>query len=260
MRELHLIFFTSDNRKHKEVLKHIKDTITPEEVRELMETMVLLDLPQRDGIRRCARIASAKIVETKIEVLFDELAAYRQQHPLPKLPKPLELVKPKQPKVPKTTITISEMTRFNPMKTAKIMLNDLLVHGGNPLTVAHYLSNALKTQFLNEVLTVDKQIDPFIFTPVLKKIYAQPQWSTEMVAYLADLQSFFSPTEYLAIVQRGKTAGRQAAARLFYQGDHPNDALIDAHFQHLHHQAQEAVQAFKAQEKALMAKLSRLAS
>lgn len=259
MIELHLTFFTSENRKHKEILKNIKEDITKEEVMDLMKTMVTLDLPNAQGRRSCARPAAAKIVETKIHVLFDDMKEARKNFPRPKpVAKPKPAAKAATPK--KTEVSISEMTRFSPTKTAEIMLNNMVVNGANRFTIAHYLANALKTQFINNVLTVDKQIDPYLFNPVMKKIFSQPTWSNEMVAFFSDLQDFFTPDEWLATIKHGQVAGREAAARLAGGGTFANYREADETFKVLLAEAETALAASKQTEKALQQQLQRLVS
>lgn len=260
MKELHLTFYNSQNRKVKEVLKNIRQDITAAEVQEVMEDMVRFDQPQQNGVRRHARVASAKFVERIETVLFVNdvkpqvtLAEAQEKFYKRFLPK-----EEKAPRPAQTTITVSQMTRFSPVKTAGIMYND--VKENHNQAIPRYLSNLMNIKLVNGLLTKKHQIDPQLFTPVLKQMYALPKWNTVMVRYLPDLKEFFPTPDWSAVVTRFASAGREAAACLAGSMDAPDYQQADQQIKALQQLAQKELHQYQVQKAAFSKKLQALSA
>lgn len=256
--ELHLLFEDSNSRKHREVLKNVRTDLDEEEVREVMEGMVALDRPQRNGVRKCMKAISAKLVVKNVIVLFDNsdqlpktvAEKSEQQEPVKRAPR--------KKISEKTELSISEMTRYRPMTVAKILRNDLEQNGLTPETIDRYMAEAIKATMISSLLIRKKQIDPYLFNPTMKALFAQEQWSMGMIAQLDNLEDFFPAPDWLDLIDRYRKIGRQLTAEMFSRNGKPNYQKADQHIEKLLQRARDRFKEYMKQKDELNEKLQRM--
>lgn len=261
--ELHLFFLDSNNHKRKEVLRNVRPDLTGEEVQEAMRTMVALDRPLRSGIRKHTQALAAKMVVVKETILFE----VAPQQPASGAPAAVvEVIKdkpkkkaPTKKRAPKTEVSLSDMTRLNPMTVVGIMKNDLEINGTTDENVDRYISNALISQAVSNLMPVGKKIDPRIFGPALREATCEKQeWSREMVGQLDQLAVFFPAPEWLAVMEQAQTAARKQAARLFRRDGQPDQQRGDQYLQDLLKEAREKCAEYREAQRAFPELLAQL--
>lgn len=261
MKELHLTFYNSENRKVKEVLKNVRQDLAPEEIRDVMEDMVRFDQPQKSGLRRLARVVSAKYVEKVETVLFvnDVKPEVTMEQAEANFMKKFEpKVKKESKPITQSTITVGQMTRFSPSKTAKIMYNDIKENRNE--AIPRYLSNLMHIRLVNNLLTRGHQIDTQLFAPVLNQMYALPRWDETMVAHLPYLKEFFPTPEWSQVIARFSESGREAFARLAGDGTAPDYAKADQQIQQLQLTAQAELHQYELDKAAFTEKFKALSA
>lgn len=252
MKDLHLYFYDSNNRKTHDIIKNVREDVTGSEVRDLMEKIVMFDQPTKSGLRRYERIAAAKLVETVVTVLFvnhekpvktattsqvtvaEATAAWLKKH-TPQAPK--------EEVITQTELSLTEMTRFSALKIATIMLNDVKENSNE--AIPRYLSNLMHLQCMNELRPYGDRIGTTYFTPVLVKMYAIRNWTEEMVVCLPYLKKFFSAPQWSEVLAHYPDRGREVAARLAGSPEAPDYPAVDAYLAEITAIAAEELATFK---------------
>lgn len=270
--ELHLLFLDSNNRICKEVLKKPMPNLTAKTIKRVMKEMVALDVGEQDGTRRHARILSAKYKEVKEEVLFVEKTVVvpfpeSDQTTAAEEEKPARKRRERPSDVP--AITLSTMTRCRPLVLAERMkaeftaeivrlrMRDSWGQAEFNAPGDRYLSNALKSQALNELLLPTKQIDPYVFSPFMEYLF-RVVWSPYMIAHLKDLQKFFPPQKWLELMELFPEKGREVQASLLDTGDGPDYEAADTRIKAVQVEARTAFLQFEKRQSALPELMSQL--
>lgn len=280
--ELHLLFLDSNNQVCKEVLKNPMPNLSPKVIKTVMKEMVALDVGERDGTRRHAVAAAAKYVEVREEILFDDSDKIVAIKPVPQpvsaeeetsAEETVEEETPKkerrksQPAEPK--ITLSTMTRCRPKVLAAKMKEEFsgeimrlrMTKGWTRAEfnapVDRYLSNALKSQALNELLQPTKQIDPYVFNQFMEYLF-RIDWTPYLLAHLKDLQQFFPPQKWLELMELFPEKGRENLANLLDKGEGPDHEAADAEIKAVQVEARAAFIDFEKRQSALPGLMSQL--
>lgn len=266
MKDLHIYFYSSDNRKTHDVIKNVREDITAEEVQSIMERIVIYDEPTQKGVRRYERIASAKLVETVEEILFvnheKPVVAPRHVTLEEAEAEHLKRIMPKPEKEEKTItqseLSLTEMTRYSPLKIATIMVNDVKTNGGE--AIPRYLSNLMHLQVMNELRPYDKKVGTTYFTPVLMQMYKIRNWREEMVICLPHLKKFFTPPQWSQVLTQYRRFGREVAARLAGSAEEPDYAIVDQHLQEIETIAQQELEEYNIGRDQLKAQIMALSA
>ena len=71
MKKLHLTFTNALNKTHRYTPNLSREDMTPQEVRQVMEEIVTLGIFEKNGVKQCTSVVSAKYVETIETPLFE---------------------------------------------------------------------------------------------------------------------------------------------------------------------------------------------
>lgn len=71
MKKLHFTFTNALNKTHRYTPKLAREDLTAEEVRQVMDEIVALGIFEKNGVKQCTGVVSAKYVETIETPLFE---------------------------------------------------------------------------------------------------------------------------------------------------------------------------------------------